>query len=181
MSSILRTIDSLKKVHVGDYVSFREGRLGYVEKIISPEYVRVIEDDGTNKSTRVRRFTVEQHKVALVPQAGNSFTNNRNLIQPPEPYENNSTNITEDFSNNTKLLISTLKESKNWTINSKNIKHPFLNYLEQNNHRDEGWIRNFLPKQGNNDSDHSGLNSKEKMIFITTYNLFQVSQKHMVF
>ena len=32
------------------------------------------------KSIRVRQFTVEQHKVALVPQSGNSFTNNPNLI-----------------------------------------------------------------------------------------------------
>ena len=47
MSSILRTIDALKEVHVGDYVEFREGRLGYVEKIIPPKYVLIIEDDGT--------------------------------------------------------------------------------------------------------------------------------------
>ena len=64
--------------------------------------MRIIEDDGTRKSTRVRQFTVEQHKLAIVPRAGNSFTNNRTLIQPPEPYENNSTIIAEDFLHNTK-------------------------------------------------------------------------------
>lgn len=112
MSSILRTIDALKEVRVGDYVKFCEGRLGYVEKIISPKYSRIIEDDETNKSTRVRRFNFEQHKLALLPQVGNSYTNNRTLIQHPEPYENNSRIDSEDFSHKTNELISVLKETK---------------------------------------------------------------------
>ena len=38
MSSIIRTIDALKELHEGDYVMFHEGRLGYVQEIVSPKY-----------------------------------------------------------------------------------------------------------------------------------------------
>ena len=52
MSSVLRTIDALKELHVGDYVEFHKGRLGYVEQIIPPDTVRIIKDDGTSQSRR---------------------------------------------------------------------------------------------------------------------------------
>ena len=48
MSSVIRTIDALKEMHVGDYVEFHKGRLGYVEKIIPPDTVLIVEDDGTS-------------------------------------------------------------------------------------------------------------------------------------
>ena len=50
MTSILRTIDALKEVHVGDYVQFNEGRLGYVEKLLPDDLVRIRENDGTNRT-----------------------------------------------------------------------------------------------------------------------------------
>ena len=85
MSSILRTIDALKEIHVGYYVEFHKGRLGYVEEIIPLDTIRIIKNDGTTRSTRIRQFNVKKHKVAVIPQTGNSYTKNRTLIQPPEP------------------------------------------------------------------------------------------------
>ena len=76
MSSILRTIDALKEIRKGNYVEFHNGRLGYVEELIPPNLVRIIEDNGTTKSTRKRIFTSEQHKVAVATKVGNSYTNN---------------------------------------------------------------------------------------------------------
>lgn len=172
MSSILRIINGLRELHVGDYVEFHGGRLGYVDKIVPNNCVRIIEDDGTNKSTRVRIFTVRKNMVASVAQVGNSQTNNRTLIQPPEPYETDKRINSEDFSYETNELISVLKDTKKWTSNSKNLKHPFLNYLEHNNHREEGWIRKLLPNTDKQNVSHKDLNNREKMIFVTTYNLF---------
>ena len=54
MSSILRTIDALKEIHVGDYVEFRKGRLGCVEVIIKLDTIRIIENDGTTRTIRIR-------------------------------------------------------------------------------------------------------------------------------
>ena len=59
ISSILRTIDALKEIHVGDYVEFHKGRLGYVEAIIPPDTIFIIENDGTTRSKRIRRFNVK--------------------------------------------------------------------------------------------------------------------------
>ena len=53
MSAILRTIDSLKQIRVGDYVQFHGDRLGYVEKLLPNNIIRIREDDGT---LRPRRF-----------------------------------------------------------------------------------------------------------------------------
>ena len=59
MSSIRRTIDALKEIHEGDYVEFHKDKLGYVEKIIPPDKLCIILDDGTHRSTIVRRFNVK--------------------------------------------------------------------------------------------------------------------------
>ena len=80
MSSILMTIDALKKIRVGDYVEFHTDRLGYVEEIIPPDTLLIIEDDESNRSTMVKRFNVKDNKVALIPQAGDGIINNRSLI-----------------------------------------------------------------------------------------------------
>ena len=106
MSSILRTIDALKKIREGDYVEFHQDRLGYVEEIIPPDTLRIIEDDGTNRSTRIRRFNVKYDKVALIPRAGDGYINHRTLIQPPEPYEHNNSDESDTFSIETKELMS---------------------------------------------------------------------------
>ena len=59
MSSIILTIDALKEMRVGNYVEFHKGRLGYVEKIIPPDIVLIVEDDGTSQSRRPRRYNVK--------------------------------------------------------------------------------------------------------------------------
>ena len=106
MSSILRTIDALKEIREGDYVEFHNDRLGYVDKVIPPDTLRIIEEDGTNLSTRIRRWTVKDNKVALIPRAGDGYINHRTLIQPPEPYENSNSNLSESLSVETSELIS---------------------------------------------------------------------------
>ena len=110
MSSILRTIDALKKIHEGDYVEFHNDKLGYVEKVIPPDTLCIIEGDGTHRSTRVRRFNVKENKVALITQQGDGYINNRSLIQPPAPYETNNNNESDTFSTETNELISVLKK-----------------------------------------------------------------------
>ena len=101
-----------------------------MDEIVPNKCVHIIEDDGTNKSTRVCKFTVRKNMVASVAQVGNSQTNNRTLIQPPEPYETDNRINSEDFSYETNELISVRKDTKKWTSNLKNLKHPFLNYLD---------------------------------------------------
>ena len=127
-----------------------------------------MEDDGTLTSSRKRRFTVKQHMVAVVPKGGHSYTANRTLIQPPEPYEVSNRIDSENFSNEAKKLISILKETKKWTRNSLNRKHPFLNYLQQNNYREEGWIRKFLPCNTNQNEIQKELTNNERIILVTT-------------
>ena len=78
MSAILRTIDALKQINVGDYVQFHGDRLGYVETLLSNNIILIKEDDGT---LRPRRFRVRKHLVAVIPKSGVSSTENRTLMQ----------------------------------------------------------------------------------------------------
>ena len=130
--------------------------------------VRIVEDDGMTESRRPRKFNVKKNKVALSPKSGNTFKNNRNLIQPHEPYENN----VNSYSDETKELISVMKQTKKWTMNSKNETHPFLNYMKNNDHKDRGWLRQILPNNNNDNVFKKELDKEERMIFVTTYNLF---------
>ena len=57
-------------------------------------------------------------------------------------------------------------------MNSLNRKHPFLNYLQQNDFREEGWIRKFLPCNTNQNEIQKELTNDERIILVTTYNLF---------
>ena len=77
MTSILRTIDALKEVHIGDYVQFHNGRLGYVEALLPDDLVRIRENDGT---TRPRRFNERKHLVVVIPQSGEAVVENRTLL-----------------------------------------------------------------------------------------------------
>ena len=172
MSSILRTINALKEIHVGDYVEFHKDRLGYVEEIISPDTLSIIEDDGTLRSSRNRRFNVRMNKVALIPKAGNGYISHRSLIQPPEPYESSNHNDTDDFSDDTKELIQVLKDTHIWTCNANRTDHPFMTYLIQNNSKESGWIIKNLPNKNSDSDTGKDLDSTQRMIFITTYNLF---------
>ena len=172
MSAILRTIDALRQIRVGDYVEFHTDRLGYVESITPPDRLCIIEDDGTTSSARPRRFHVRDNTVALMPRAGDGYVNNRSLIQPPEPYENSTRNDSDTFSDETKEMISVLKKTNHWTYDSTNNEHPLFAYLKRNDDKEYGWIRKLLPKQNDEDDKRKKLSGNQRMIFITTYNLF---------
>ena len=90
------------------------------------------------------------------------------MIQPHEPYEN----TIDAYSEETKELISVMKQTKKWTMNSKNKTHPFLNYLNNNDHKDNGWLRQVLTDNKNGNVVKKELDKEERMIFITNYNLF---------
>ena len=172
MSSILRTIDAVKTIHVGDYVQFHRDRVGYVESILPTNVIRIVEDDGTTGSSRQRRFNVRSTFVSVVPQSGDTSTQNRVLYQAPIPGEDTDTNQPEGFTDETKELISILKSTRKWIFDSSNSMHPFLDYLKANDHKEKGWIRKVLPLKSNNTTASKDMNSEQRMIFITTYNLF---------
>ena len=108
------------------------------------------------ESRRPRKFNVKKNKVAVSPKSGNTFINNRTLIQPHEPYENN----VDVYSEETKELISVMKQTKKWTMNSKNETHPFLNYMKNNDHKDKGWLRQILPNNKNGNVFKKELDKK---------------------
>ena len=168
MSSILRTIDALKEVHIGDYVQFHDGRLGYVEALLPDDLVRIRENDGT---TRPRRFNARKHLVVVIPQSGETAVENRTLLQPPSPNTIETSTDSNDFTDETKELICILKKTNKWTSNNKNILNPFYEYLRANNDKNEGWIRNILPKHTTNNESGKDLNLQQRMIFVNTYNL----------
>ena len=70
-----------------------------------------------------------------MPRTGDSYVNNRSLIQPPESYEYSNCYDSDYFSTETKDLISVLKQTKEWTYNSSNNEHPLFTYLKRNNDR----------------------------------------------
>ena len=65
------------------------------------------------------------------------------MIQPHEPYENTA----DTYSEETRELISIMKETRKWKMNSKNDIHPFLNYLNNNDHKDKGRFIQVLPNK----------------------------------
>ena len=88
MSSILQTIDSLKQLKVGDYVQFYNDRLGYIDSIINPDLVRIRE--ASENTVRSRYFNVRSNLVTVIPISGSGTSpfDNRNILQPPSPTEN---------------------------------------------------------------------------------------------
>ena len=47
-----------------------------------------------------------------------------------------------------------------------------MSYLQQNEDKELGWIKNILPNQTNQNDTRKELDSNQRMIFVTTYNLF---------
>ena len=43
--------------------------------------------------------------------------------------------------------------------------------MTSNDHKEKGWIRNALPKETLNEDVEKCLNTKQRMIYISTYNL----------
>ena len=70
------------------------------------------------------------------------------------------------MSNNTKELITILREVSSQTQNNSNKNHPFYEYIKEHNDKVKGWIDKQLPKNSIND-----LITYVKFIFINQYNL----------
>ena len=47
-----------------------------------------------------------------------------------------------------------------------------MSYLQQNDDKEHGWIKKILPNQTNGNDTRKKLDSNQRMIFVTTYNLF---------
>ena len=133
MSAVIKTINALKEIHVGDYVQFYKDKFGYVEAELPNNLIRIAEDDG---SLRPRHYHVRRNLVAVIPKNGDSPAQNRTLRQPPVP-DNDTTPLDSD--DETEIdsieLITILKETKYWTSiqNSKKDvnKNPFFEYMKK--------------------------------------------------
>ena len=145
MSSFLQTIDSMKKHNIGDYVQFYNDKLGYIDRIIDDKVVRIRE--ASENSARPRFFNVRSNLVSVVPisGAGSSPAENRNLIQPPSPPENEDVKRIANIGDETKTLINVLKKCRKWSSKDQTATHPFFDYLEEGFHLDKGWIKSRLP------------------------------------
>ena len=133
MSAVIKTINALKEIYIGDYVQFHKDKFGYVEKTLPNNLIRIAEDDG---SLRPRRYHVRKNLVAAIPKNGDSPSQNRALRQPPVP-SNNITPADSDDETEVDLieLITVLKTTKYWTSNKNsksNVnKNPFFDYLKK--------------------------------------------------
>ena len=47
-----------------------------------------------------------------------------------------------------------------------------MTYLMQNNSKESGWIIKILPNRSSDSDNGKDLDSSQRMIFVTTYNLF---------
>ena len=155
-------------------MQFHGDRLGYVEEMLPNDLVRIREDDGTS---RPRRFQERKHLVAVIPKSGVSTTENRTLMQSPEPMTNNTQVIEDNITNEAKELINVLKKTHKWSINKKNITNPLFEYLTLNNHKEKGWIRYALPKDTFDGDIEKRLNKKQRIIYISTYNMLNCFPK----
>ena len=169
MSSFLQTIDSMKKHNIGDYVQFYNDKLGYIDRIIDDKVVRIRE--ASENSARPRFFNVRSNLVSVVPisGAGSSPAENRNLIQPPSPPENEDVKRIANIGDETKTLINVLKKCRKWSSKDQTATHPFFDYLEEGFHLDKGWIKSRLPSDMTENKRF--LTSKQRSIFVVTYNL----------
>ena len=169
MSSILKTIDVMRKLCEGDYVQFHTDKFGYIDRIISDSLVRIKE--GSSKSMRFRHYNVPIHLVSIVSISGSTSTQNRNQLSPPSPPERMDQRSENNIDNDSKELISVLKETRMWTDNKNKKKHPFFEYLKNGINEEKGWIRNKLPRHLR--SNVKQLTSEQKTVFVTTHNIFE--------
>ena len=128
MSSILKTIDAMRKLREGDYVQFHTDKFGYIDRIISDSLVRIKE--GTSKSMRFRHYNVPSHLVSIVSISGSTSTQNRNQLSPPSPPERMDQRSENNIDNDSKELISVLKDTRMWTDNKNKKNIHFSNILK---------------------------------------------------
>ena len=165
MSSIIRTIDSITKLRVGDYVQFNKDKLGFIIDISNTDTVKIKEvgDDAS-----IRPFRVRTCDCKVIPLAGQDPEKNRNILHSPKPKKNELDVVIESKSDLTCELISVLQESRGWTYGC-NDTHPFYKYLQENEEKGKGWIRHRLPS----DIEYTAkcLNSDMRAIYVNQYNL----------
>ena len=89
MSSVIKTINALKEIHIRYYIQFHKDKFGYVEDTLPNVSIRIIED---NEYLRPRCYNEKKNLVASVPKNGNSPYQNRAFRQPPVPSSNNNNN-----------------------------------------------------------------------------------------
>ena len=128
MSSILKTIDAMRKLREGDYVQFHNDKFGYIDRIISDSLVRIKE--GSSKSMRFRHYNVPIHLVSIVSISGSTSTQNRNQLSPPSPPERMDQRSENNIDNDSKELISVLKDTRMWTDNKNKKNIHFSNILK---------------------------------------------------
>ena len=73
--------------------------------------------------------------------SGTSPVDNRNLLQPPSPPENENVERIGNIGQQTLELIDILKKSRTWFNTNAEVKHPLFDYLENNKNQNKGWIR----------------------------------------
>ena len=165
MSSIIRTIDSISTLRIGDYVQFNNDKVGYIIEVLNTGSVK-IQEAGEQSSTRL--FRVPNSDCRVIPLAGHDPTKHRSIVQSPKPQKNKLDVVIENKSELTTELISVLQESRKWIYGSIH-KHPLVKYLDDNKSLEKGWIRNRLPS----DIEYTNkcLNSDMRAIYVNQYNL----------
>ena len=113
------------------------------------DLVRIREATDSN---RPRYFHVNKRFVSVAPTSGETVSENRVLLQPPQQPVNIAIELMEQRSVETQQLLNILKATKNWVDNNVNTEHPFYNYLNTNKDMNKGWIRIFLPNDIKSDN-----------------------------
>ena len=121
MSAILRTIDYLKSVRIGDYVQYNDEQFGYVIEIIDDDNVRIREATETR---RVEMDVVERNTIRVVPLAGEKPSVDRNIRRPPSPPDDEKRLIIKDRSDVSQELINTMKIGIKWVDSQQTQTHP---------------------------------------------------------
>ena len=106
MAAILRTIDCLKSVRIGDYVQYDEDKFGYVIEITNNDKVLIREASETR---RVELDEVFKNTIRVVPLAGSKPSVDRNIRQPPSPPEDKKRLIIKDRSSESQEFIDVMK------------------------------------------------------------------------
>ena len=143
MSSIIRTIDAINTIRVGDYVQFHNEKVGFIKEIIDTESVRIMEASQTSRN---RHYIVRKHLCSVIPLAGRDTAKHRSIMQSPSPKKLELESIIDNKTEATKELIAVLQKSREWIYGITKTKHPFYEYLKENEENDKGWIRHSLPK-----------------------------------
>ena len=93
MSSIIQTIDTLREIIIRDFVKFNTNKLGYLKSISNDNVIRIMEVNI--RSVRPSHVNIFKKIVIIVKKSGETVTQNRTLILPPQPPRNNVIDLIE--------------------------------------------------------------------------------------